>query len=175
MGGCILPVVINSGSGNQGMTVSLPILEYAKELNASHATLLHALLISNLVALHIKARIGKLSAYCGAVGAAAGASAGIAWLNGLDEKGIDMTISNTLANISGMVCDGAKASCAAKIASALEAAILGYELAKTGRAFPGGDGIIKDDIEDTIAAVGRMAHDGMKETDLEILRIMLDE
>lgn len=173
MNGCSMPVVINSGSGNQGLTVSLPVIAWAAHLGSSQELLYRALVLSNLVALHQKARIGKLSAFCGVVTAAAGAGAAIAYLHGHRLKIIEDTITNTLANISGMVCDGAKSSCAVKIASAVDAAQLGFFLATKGRVFPSGDGLVKADVEETIMAIGRMAREGMKTTDIEILNIMI--
>lgn len=175
MNGCELPVVINSGSGNQGLTASLPVIEYAKEIGADRERLYRALVISNLTAVHLKEGIGRLSAYCGAVTAGAGAGAGIAWLlgGGLDE--INHTIVNTLANVSGIICDGAKASCAAKIATSVEAGILGYYMYKNGQEFRGGDGIVKKGVERTIENVARLGRDGMRETDREILEIMIGD
>ncbi|MGI6402745.1 MAG: serine dehydratase subunit alpha family protein [Oscillospiraceae bacterium] len=175
MNGCALPVVINSGSGNQGMTVSIPVIEYARMIGAEHDKLLRALCVSNLCAIHQKTGIGRLSAYCGAVSAATGSAAGIAYLDGQDYNCIAQTIINSLGNISGMICDGAKSSCAAKIASALESALLGYDMAKAGRGFQDGEGIVKGDVEETIKNVGRMASKGMHCTDLEVLRIMIDQ
>ncbi len=174
MSGCTLPVIINSGSGNQGITVSMPVILYAKHIGASHEKLLRALCVSNLMAIHQKTGIGRLSAFCGAVSAATGAAAGIAWLDGAEYDVIAQTITNSLGNVGGMVCDGAKASCAAKIASALESALLGYEMAKEERGFVDGEGIVKADVEGTIASVGRMAAVGMHSTDQEILHIMVD-
>lgn len=175
MNGCELPVVINSGSGNQGMTCSLPVLVYAKELQVSHETLLRALALSNLVAIHEKSGIGTLSAYCGAVSAATGAGAGIAYLHGEDYECIIHTIVNSLANVSGIVCDGAKSSCAAKIASSLDAAILGYYMYKNGQEFKSGDGIVMEGVEETIQSVGRLGKEGMKETNKEIIKMMIHE
>jgi len=173
MSGSDLPVVINSGSGNQGITVSMPVIVYAQELGVSREKLYRALLISNLVALHQKSGIGKLSAYCGAVSAACGSGAAIAWLQGATLDQINSAITNTLGNISGMTCDGAKPSCAAKIASAVDAALMGSDLAMQGKAFAAGEGIVKDTAEETIRCVGRMAREGMRSTDEEIIRIML--
>ncbi|MFU0784582.1 serine dehydratase subunit alpha family protein [Clostridium sp.] len=172
MSGCELPVVINSGSGNQGLTVSLPVIVYAKQLKAPKEKLYRALALSNLVSIHIKSGIGKLSAFCGAVSAAAGAGAAIAYLNDGSYKVISDTIINTLADVSGIVCDGAKPSCAAKIASAVDSAIMGYQMAAQGSVFNPGEGLIKDDIEKTLKSICRMAKEGMKETDIEILTIM---
>lgn len=174
MGGCELPVVINSGSGNQGITVSVPVVEYARELGKDQDTLLRALVISNLVAVHQKAGIGALSAYCGAISAGAAAGAAIAFLLGGGEYEIEHTIVNCLAISSGVVCDGAKASCAGKIAIGLDAALLGYQMIKNQQQFRGGDGILKKGVEETIGVVGRLGKDGMRETDREILHIMID-
>lgn len=173
MNGCSLPVVINSGSGNQGMTVSLPVIEYAAIHGISHDRLLRALCVSNLTAIHQKTSIGKLSAFCGAVSAAVGSAVGIAYLDGADYETICCTIENALGNVSGMVCDGAKSSCAAKISSALESALLGYDMAKRKVVFQSGEGIIGDTVEDTISSVGRMASKGMSGTDAEIIDIMI--
>ena len=175
MSGCPFPVVINSGSGNQGLTVSLPVIEYGLDMGKSEDEILRALALSNLIAIHQKKYIGPLSAYCGAVSAAAGASAAIAFLHTHDEREISDAITNTLASVGGIVCDGAKASCAAKISSALEAAIMGFELADEQKSsFKGGDGLVKDDIENTIKTFGKVGKDGMRETDIEILHLMLD-
>lgn len=175
MSGCPLPVVINSGSGNQGLTVSLPVIEYGLDMGKSEDEILRALALSNLIAIHQKKYIGPLSAYCGAVSAAAGASAAIAFLHTHDEREISDAITNTLASVGGIVCDGAKASCAAKISSALEAAIMGFELADEQKSsFKGGDGLVKDNIENTIKTFGKVGKDGMRETDIEILHLMLD-
>ena len=173
MNGCELPVVINSGSGNQGMTASIPVIVYARELGVSREEMYRALLISNLVTLHEKQGIGRLSAYCGAVSAGAGAGAGIAYLNGGDYKTIAHTIVNALAITSGIVCDGAKASCAAKIAAAVDAGILGYEMHVNGQQFYGGDGLVLKGVENTIQNIGRLGKVGMKETDREIIRMMV--
>lgn len=173
MGGCTMPVVINSGSGNQGATVSLPVIVYAKRLNCSDEKLIRALTLSNLVALYQKAKIGRLSAYCGAVSAACGSGAGIAYLQDASLDCIGWTIKNTLANVAGMVCDGAKASCAAKIFSSVQAALLGYKLASRGKFVQGGDGIVHDDIDSTVENYGKLAHDGMYETDQTILGLMI--
>lgn len=173
MGGCTLPVVINSGSGNQGITVSMPVILYARHVQAGHEKLLRALCVANLIAIHQKTGIGRLSAFCGAVSAASAAVAGIAWLDGAEYDIIAQTIINSLGNVGGMVCDGAKSSCAAKIASALESALLGYEMAQNKRGFQNGEGIVKADVEATIASVGQMAAVGMHSTDQEVLRIMV--
>lgn len=172
MSGCEMPVVINSGSGNQGMTVSLPVIEYAKELGCSQEKLYRALVLSNLTAIHQKSGIGRLSAYCGAVSAGCAAGCGIAYLQGGDLEAVNHTLVNALAIVSGIICDGAKPSCAAKIASSVDAGILGYAMYTKGQQFYGGDGIISKGVEKTIGNVGRLGKDGMKETDKEIIRIM---
>ncbi|GAA0266122.1 L-serine ammonia-lyase, iron-sulfur-dependent, subunit alpha [Faecalicatena contorta] len=174
MNGCELPVIINSGSGNQGLTCSLPVLEYAKELNVDREKMYRALALSNLVAIHQKTGIGRLSAYCGAVSAGAAAGAGIAYLCGGGYKEITHTVVNALAIVSGMVCDGAKASCAAKIAASVDAGILGYHMYMKGQQFYGGDGIITKGVEKTIANVGRLGKEGMRETNEEIIKIMVE-
>ena len=175
MSGCVYPVVINSGSGNQGITVSIPVIEYAKHNDLSHEKLLRALAISNLIAIHQKTKIGRLSAYCGAVNAACGAAAAITWLQAGTQEQINETISNTLATISGMVCDGAKPSCAAKISLAVEAAMMGHDLAMENDNFLPGDGIVKENVEDTISGVGEIASKGMASTDESILSVMVSE
>ncbi|MCD7892669.1 MAG: L-serine ammonia-lyase, iron-sulfur-dependent, subunit alpha [Erysipelotrichaceae bacterium] len=174
MNGCELPVVINSGSGNQGITCSVPVIIYAKELGVDEEKLYRALALSNLVAIHQKTGIGRLSAYCGAVSAGAAAGAGISYLNSGSYKDMTHTVVNALAITSGMICDGAKASCAAKIASSVDAGILGYEMYKHGQQFYGGDGIVTKGIENTIHNVGRLGKDGMKETNKEIIKIMVE-
>ena len=173
MNGCELPVVINSGSGNQGITASVPIVVFAKELQVSEETMYRALVISNLATIHIKEGIGRLSAYCGAVGAGCGCGAGIAYLYGDGKKEGEHAIVNGLAIVSGMICDGAKASCAAKIASSVDAGILGYFMYKNGQQFIGGDGIVKKGVENTIRCVGKLASEGMLETDREIVHLMI--
>lgn len=175
MNGCELPVIINSGSGNQGITCSVPVVEYAKELGSDKETLYKALIISNLVAIHEKSGIGTLSAFCGAVSAGAGAGAGIAYLHGASFDEINHTVANALAIVSGIVCDGAKASCAAKIAASVDAGILGYHMAKRGNDFQSGDGIVRKDIESTIRGIGKIGKDGMKVTNDEIINLMLDD
>ena len=175
MGGCVLPVIINSGSGNQGITCSVPIWVYAKYLGAPDETMYRALVVSNLVALLQKRGIGRLSAFCGAVCAACGSGAGITYLHGGDYETIGRTITNTLANVSGIVCDGAKGSCAAKIAASVDAAILAHEMSMDGNTFGAGEGLVKESVEKTIASIGRMAAEGMRETDTEILKIMIDQ
>lgn len=174
MNGCELPVIINSGSGNQGMTCSLPVIEYAKELNVVEEKLYRALVLSNLVAIHQKTGIGRLSAYCGAVCAGAAAGAGIAYLCGGNYKDMTHTVVNALAITSGIVCDGAKASCAAKIAYAVDAGILGYDMFKNGQQFYAGDGIVTKGVDETIKNVGRLGKDGMKQTNEEIISIMVE-
>lgn len=173
MNGCELPVVINSGSGNQGITASVPIVVFAKELQVSEEKMYRALVISNLATIHIKDGIGRLSAYCGAVGAGCGCGAGIAYLYGDGQKEGEHAIVNGLAIVSGMICDGAKASCAAKIASSVDAGILGYFMYKKGQQFIGGDGIVKKGVENTIRCVGKLASEGMLETDREIVDLMI--
>ncbi len=173
MGGCALPVVINSGSGNQGLTVSLPVIEYAKHLGVCREKLYRALLISNLTSIFQKHFIGSLSAFCGAVTAAAGCGAAITWLHGGKLENICDTIANTVANVGGMVCDGAKASCAAKIASAVDAAIMAHHLSMRGLRFQPGEGIIQNDPQKTIQSLGYIGRVGMKHTDVEILNLML--
>lgn len=175
MNGCELPVIINSGSGNQGITVSIPVIEYAKEVGTDGEHLLRALALSNLTAIHQKTGIGTLSAYCGAVSAGAGAGAGIAYLCGGTYEEVVHTVVNALAIVSGIVCDGAKASCAAKIASSVDAAILGYNMYKRGQEFRRGDGIVMQNIEETIRGIGRLGKDGMKETNEEIIKLMVGE
>ena len=172
MSGCELPVVINSGSGNQGLTVSLPVIEYAKELKVSQTKLYRALVLANLIAIHQKSGMGRLSAYCGAVSAGCAAGCGIAYLYGGDYKCIAHTIVNSLAITSGIICDGAKSSCAAKIAASVDAGILGYRMYIEGQQFKDGDGIVKKGVENTIANVVRLGKEGMKETDKEIIKIM---
>lgn len=173
MSGCELPVVINSGSGNQGITVSIPVIEYAKAMNASEDALYRALVLSNLIAIHEKTGIGRLSAYCGAVSAGCAAGCGIAYLHGADCKAISHTLVNALAIVSGIICDGAKPSCAAKIASSVEVGILGYHMYLNGQQFRSGDGIVTKGVEATIRNVGRLGRDGMRETDKEIVKIMM--
>ena len=173
MNGCSMPVVINSGSGNQGMTITLPICEYAKTWNKDEETTLRALALANLISVHIKRHIGNLSAFCGAVSAGCGTACGIAYMDGCTYDQICMTITNTLCNVGGIVCDGAKSSCAAKIASAVSAGLMGYRMAKEDKCFQDGEGLAGGDIEETIRNIGRMGRDGMKSTDVEILNIMV--
>lgn len=174
MSGCDKPVIINSGSGNQGMTASLPVIVYARELGKSREELLRGLVLSNLLTIHLKTGIGRLSAYCGAVCAGCASGAAIAWLNGGGYAEITHTLVNSLAVVSGIVCDGAKPSCAAKIASAVDAGLLGWQMYCHGTQFYGGDGIVKKGVEETIRTVGRLGREGMRDTDREIIRIMTE-
>lgn len=173
MSGCEMPVVINSGSGNQGITVSVPVIEYAKELCVPKEKLYRALALSNLIAIHEKTGIGRLSAYCGAVSAGCAAGCGIAYLHGEGYEAVAHTLVNSLAIVSGIICDGAKASCAAKIASSVEAGLLGYAMYKSGNEFKSGDGIVNNGVEATIRNVSQLGREGMRETDKEIIKIML--
>lgn len=173
MNGCNMPVMINSGSGNQGMTCSLPVIEYASIKGIEESKLIRALVLSNLLTIHIKTGIGTLSAYCGVIAAGCAAGCAISYLEGADEKTIAHTLVNSLAIASGVICDGAKASCAAKIAIAVEAGILGYNMYKNGNQFYGGDGIVQKGVENTIKNIGELAREGMLETDKEIIKIML--
>lgn len=175
MSGCEMPVVINSGSGNQGLTASLPVIVYAKELDVSEDTLYRALVVSNLVTIHLKTGIGPLSAYCGATSAGCGAGAGITYLYGGKYHEIAHTVVNALAINSGMICDGAKPSCAAKIASAVEAGLLGLQMQNHDSEFVGGDGIVVKGVENTIKNVSELAHNGMKETDRVIIQMMTEK
>lgn len=175
MSGCELPVVINSGSGNQGITASVPVIVYARETGASEERLYRALVVSNLCTIHLKTGIGRLSAYCGAVSAGCASGAGIAYLLGGGYAEVAHTLVNALAAVSGIVCDGAKPSCAAKIAAAVDAGLLGYHMYLQGNQFVGGDGIVRKGVENTIQAVGCLAHDGMLATDKEIIRLMVGE
>ena len=175
MGGCELPVVINSGSGNQGLTTSLPVIVYAEAMGVSREELYRGLLISNLVTLHAKTGIGRLSAYCGVVTAGAGAAAGIAFIKGGDFKTISHTIVNTLAISSGIVCDGAKASCAAKIAIAVESGLMGYEMYLEGNQFYSGEGLVLKGVENTIRNYGYLGRVAMHETNDEIIRMMINK
>ena len=174
MNGCELPVVINSGSGNQGITASVPVIVCAREMGKSREELLRALCVSNLVTIHQKTGIGRLSAYCGAVSAGVGAGAGVAYLKGGDYEMIAHTVVNAVAVTSGIICDGAKASCAAKIASAVDAGLLGLAMYENGNQFYGGDGIVKKGVENTIATVARLARVGMEQTDKEIIHLMME-
>ncbi|MCI6005242.1 MAG: L-serine ammonia-lyase, iron-sulfur-dependent, subunit alpha [Blautia sp.] len=174
MGGCSMPVVINSGSGNQGMTVSLPVIVYAEEWEVSREKLFRSLVVSNLIAIHQKFYIGSLSAYCGAVSAACGAGAGITYMYGGNYQQVSLTIINTLGNVGGIVCDGAKPSCAAKIASSVDAALMAFHLSIQNKSFLPGEGIIKGDVEETIKSMGYIGRVGMRGTDTEILNVMID-
>lgn len=173
MAGCTLPVIINSGSGNQGMTVSLPVIKYAECLAVPREKLVRALVFSNLLALYQKSGIGKLSAYCGAVSAACGAGAAISYLYDMPLETIKKTIKNVLGNVAGIVCDGAKSSCAAKIASSVDAAIMAHEMAMEGQVYSNGEGLNLDDVDKTIENVSHLAKEGMKETDISILEMMI--
>ena len=175
MSGCELPVIINSGSGNQGITVSVPVIEYAKALAVPKERLYRALAVSNLIAIHEKSGIGRLSAYCGAVSAGCAAGCGIAYLQGADYEAIAHTLVNSLAIVSGIICDGAKPSCAAKIASSVEAGIMGYHMYLNGQQFRAGDGIVTKGVENTIRNVSQLGREGMRETDKEIVKIMMQE
>jgi len=175
MSGCSLPVVINAGSGNQGITCTMPLVVFANEKNYDRETLYRGLLITNLTALHIKRFIGRLSAFCGVTSAGVAAGAGICYMETKDLDLIEKTIGNALMIASGMICDGAKPSCAAKIATAVDAGISGYYLAKNNRNFEAGDGLLKDDIEETIRSIGYVAKEGMKETDIIVLNTMIQK
>ena len=175
MSGCELPVVINSGSGNQGITVSVPVIEYAKALATPKDRLYRALALSNLIAIHEKSGIGRLSAYCGVVSAGCAAGCGIAYLQGADYETITHTLVNSLAIVSGIICDGAKPSCAAKIASSVEAGIMGYHMYLNGQQFRAGDGIVTKGVENTIRNVSQLGREGMRETDKEIVKIMMQD
>ena len=174
MSGCEMPVIIVSGSGNQGITASVPVAVYAQELKVSHEKLLRAVVLSDLLAIHMKTGIGRLSAYCGAVSAGCAAGAAISYLYGGGRREGGHTLVNALATISGMICDGAKPSCAAKIAAAVDAGILGWHMFRSGQQFRGGEGIVTKGVEETIANIGRLGRLGMRETDREIIRIMTD-
>ena len=173
MNGCAMPVVINSGSGNQGITVSMPVLVYAREYKIPEDKMLRALALSNLISLHEKRYIGSLSAYCGATSAATGAACGIAYMLGGSYEDVCGIITNTINTTGGMVCDGAKSSCASKIATAVGMALLAMDMSEKGRVFKPGEGLVEDNVEETIESVGRMGREGMKSTDVEILKIML--
>ena len=175
MNGCELPVIINAGSGNQGMTCSLPVLEYAKELGCGEDQMYRALALSNLTAIHQKTGIGRLSAYCGAVSAGAAAGAGIAYLCGGGYEEVVHTVVNALAIVSGMICDGAKASCAAKIAASVDAGILGYNMFLRGQQFYAGDGIVTKGVEKTISNIGHLGKEGMRKTNEEIIKMMIHD
>ena len=173
MSGCEMPVIILSGSGNQGITASVPVAVYARELGLSEEKLLKAVALSDLVTIHQKTGIGRLSAYCGAISAGCGAGAGIAYLLGGDTRAIAHTVVNAIAILSGTICDGAKPSCAAKIASAVDAGILGYQMFVDGQQFYSGDGIVTKGVDNTVYNIGRLAREGMRETDRTILDIMM--
>ncbi len=175
MAGCSKPVIINSGSGNQGITVSIPVIEYGKYINASEEQICRAVVLSNLLSIHLKRHIGNLSAFCGAVTAGSGVSAALTYLKGGNLQEICDSITNTLGNVGGIICDGAKASCAAKISSSVDAAILASEMSFKGHVFQCGEGIIQENIEDTIRAIGHVGKIGMHITDIEILKIMTNE
>lgn len=175
MSGCEMPVIIVSGSGNQGITASVPVVEYAKELNISRDQMVRAVLLSDLLTIHLKTGIGRLSAYCGAVSAGCSAGAAIAYLHGGGFREIAHTLVNSLAIVSGMICDGAKASCAAKISAAVDAGLVGYSMFRSGQQFRGGDGIVTKGVEETIRNIGRLGRLGMRETDREIIRIMTNQ
>ena len=174
MNGCEMPVVICSGSGNQGITASVPVWRYGVQTGRDRETILRAVCLSDLITIHQKTGIGRLSAYCGAVSAGVGAGCGIAWLRGAGYEGICHTITNAAAMISGCICDGAKASCAAKIAAAVDAGLLGLAMYRSGNQFFGGDGIVKKGVENTIANVGRLARLGMAQTDKQIIQLMME-
>ena len=173
MNGCELPVVITSGSGNQGITASVPVVIYAHALAAGEEKLLRAVLLSDLITIYLKQGIGKLSAYCGAISAGCGSGAGIAYLHDCTDEQIEHAVENALAINSGIICDGAKSSCAAKIAMAVEGGLLGFDMAMAEHNFEGGDGIVQETADETIAAVGKIASQGMVETDKEIIDVML--
>lgn len=175
MSGCEMPVIIVSGSGNQGITASVPVVEYSKELNVSRDQMVRAVLLSDLLTIHLKTGIGRLSAYCGAVSAGCSAGAAIAYLHGGGFREIAHTLVNSLAIVSGMICDGAKASCAAKISAAVDAGLVGYSMFRSGQQFRGGDGIVTKGVEETIRNIGRLGRLGMRETDREIIRIMTNQ
>ena len=175
MCGCSYPVITNSGSGNQGLAVSVPVVVYARENKLSEEKLIRCLIVSNLLAIHQKTGIGRLSAYCGAVTAGAACAAAITYMKGGSYEQVCGTIANTLGVVSGILCDGAKQSCAAKIASALDSALFAHELAMDGDFFAGGDGVVKDDIEKTIAGIGVVAAQGMRKTDEVVLQVMLKD
>ena len=172
MSGCEMPVIINSGSGNQGMTASLPVIVYAKEMQVEEELLYRALVVSNLITIHLKKGIGRLSAYCGAVSAGCGAGCGIAYLNGGDYDLIAHTLVNSIAIASGIICDGAKPSCASKIAVAVDAGIMGYCMALKGQEFKDGEGLVLKGVENTIQNISRLSSKGMKKTDQEIIDMM---
>ena len=175
MSGCEMPVIILSGSGNQGITASVPVAIYARAFDASEEELIRAVTVSDLITVHQKTGIGRLSAYCGAISAGVGAGAGIAYLHGGRKEAVAHTVVNAVAILSGTICDGAKPSCAAKIAAAVDAGILGYNMYLENQQFYGGDGIVTKGADRTVSNIGRLAREGMRETDTTILKIMLDE
>ncbi len=175
MSGCEMPAIILSGSGNQGITASVPVAVYARALDKSEEELLRAVTVSDLVTIHQKSGIGRLSAYCGAISAGCGAGAGIAYLMGGDAHAVAHTVVNAIAILSGTICDGAKPSCAAKIAAAVDAGILGWDMYCEKQQFYGGDGIVTKGVDKTVQNVGRLAREGMRATDKTILEIMLGE
>ena len=175
MNGCEMPVVVNSGSGNQGMTVCLPVMVYAKTMQVDREKRIRALVLSNLIAIYEKTGIGRLSAYCGAVSAGAAAAAGVAYLHGEDYETVIHTVVNALAASSGIVCDGAKASCAAKIALSVYSGLMGYEMYKRGQQFKAGDGLVAKGVEATLDNIAALASQGMYETNLEIIRMMTQD
>ncbi len=175
MSGCAMPVVIVCGSGNQGMATCLPVVEYAKELGVDRETLIRAVTLSDLIAVHIKYYIGALSAFCGAVSAAAGAGAAICYMQGGNLDQMSAVVVNTLANVGGIICDGAKSSCAAKIASSVDAALLAVDMAFADLSFNPGEGIVAEDAEQTIRNMGHVGKVGMKQTDIEVLNLMIGQ
>jgi len=175
MSGCEMPVIIVSGSGNQGITASVPVIVYAKHLDVGDEAMVRAVLLSDLLTIHLKTGIGRLSAYCGAVSAGCAAAAAIAHLNGGGLEDVAHTLVNSLAIVSGMICDGAKASCAAKIAAAVDAGLLGWCMYQNGQQFYGGEGVVTKGVEATIINIGRLGRVGMRETDKEIIRIMTNQ
>ena len=175
MSGCEMPVIILSGSGNQGITASVPVAIYARAFDSSEEELIRAVVVSDLITVHQKTGIGRLSAYCGAISAGVGAGAGIAYLHGGRKEAVAHTVVNAVAILSGTICDGAKPSCAAKIAAAVDAGILGYNMYLENQQFYGGDGIVTKGADRTVSNIGRLAREGMRETDTTILKIMLDE
>ena len=175
MSGCEMPVIILSGSGNQGITASVPVAIYARAFDASEEEMIRAVVVSDLITVHQKTGIGRLSAYCGAISAGVGAGAGIAYLHGGRKEAVAHTVVNAVAILSGTICDGAKPSCAAKIAAAVDAGILGYNMYLENQQFYGGDGIVTKGADRTVSNIGRLAREGMRETDTTILKIMLDE
>ena len=174
MGGCDLPVIINSGSGNQGIASSVPVVVYARIKQVDQETLYRSLVFSNLLTIYQKTYIGKLSAFCGAVSASCASGAALTYMVGGTLDQIKMTVENTLANIPGIICDGAKISCAAKIATSLDAAIMAHNLAMKNKVYAPYTGILQEDTPETISCVGYIGKEGMKQTDKEILKIMIE-